>query len=141
MTNKKPVRLKATVPDPFAGWEEESTDRARSQFYQPEPPTRLDEIKYASLLEEEKEKARLRARNTITQPIVWKGSQRNLAEWLVNSYHAGELDAQSEQDVYRQLCQHFVGADGKPFNPESIRVNISNRRLEVRGKRKKINIT
>jgi hypothetical protein len=69
--------------------------------------------------------------------IIWKGTQRELAEHFVELQKTGEIEARGEQDVFRQVAKHFVVKDRhgdlKPISPDSLRVNLHQKRDKDRG--------
>jgi hypothetical protein len=127
---------------------EEFAERARARFYAPEGVTpaiaklkdELKQMQFDAAKVGAMEEAVLSAQaktnlpNRVA-PMVWQGTHRDLVELFLEAFRAKSLKANSEQDVLRQLGQHFVDKNGKPLNPESLRVNFHLKRQEDRGKR------
>jgi len=68
-----------------------------------------------------------------SEPMIWKGSQRELAKYMVDLWREGKIEAESEQDVLRQTSKHFAIKKGQPLKPDSLRVNLRQKRDKDRG--------
>ncbi|MGA8150445.1 MAG: hypothetical protein WB952_05805 [Terriglobales bacterium] len=64
--------------------------------------------------------------------IIWAGSQRDLALLMTGLRKKGKIKAKSEQELLRQICQHFSG-ENAPFDPDSLRTNLIQKRNKIAG--------
>jgi hypothetical protein len=65
--------------------------------------------------------------------IIWKGTQRELADWILKLWRAGKVVASSELNALNQLAVHFVMHDGSEISAKSLQQNLRNRR-DIEGK-------
>jgi hypothetical protein len=69
--------------------------------------------------------------------LIWTGTGRALADWILQAWRDGKLKATSERNVLDQAAAHFVVQEenGKlrELSGKSLQQNLSNRR-NIEGK-------
>jgi len=64
--------------------------------------------------------------------LIWTGTRRALADWILQAWRDGKLKARSERNALDQAAVHFVvqeeSGELRELNGKSLQQNLSNRR-------------
>jgi len=65
-----------------------------------------------------------------TQPIVWQGTLRQLADYISGLFKSHLIKARSRTAAFQLMSAHFVLPDGSGINPRSLQQSLRNRDKE-----------
>lgn len=88
------------------------------------------ELRHQAVLRREKELAEARAGSITTlraARIVWRGTNVQFADAILQMFHEGMIVADSPTHALRQASEHFSREDGKPMVAKSLLQGLKNK--------------